>query len=200
VPPTHDRTGRTASRSNGVFGTPNSTTNRPYRRKKIVGQFAARLIEMLESPAFRVLSVSAHRVLARIEIELAHHGGTDNGRLPVTYQNFQDYGMDRDAVAPAIRECEALGFIEVTEHGRAGNAEFRSPNLFRLTYKDTTDADSTDEWRQIETIEDALAIARTARRTSPRKQNSTRGKPRVSVGRTPTENENVHSGKPRLQP
>ena len=155
---------------------------------------------MLECEAFRVLSVSAHRVLARIEIELAHHGGTDNGRLPVTYQNFQDYGMDRDAVAPAIRECEALGFIEVTEHGRAGNAEFRSPNLFRLTYLPTKGADFTDEWRQIETTEDALRLAREARRVPPKKQNSTRGKPHVSVGRTPTENENPHPGKPRLQP
>jgi hypothetical protein len=42
------------------------------KRNKIVGQFSARLIEMLESPAFRVLSPSGHRTLARLEIELGH--------------------------------------------------------------------------------------------------------------------------------
>src|SRR5215471_4459427 len=93
------------------------------RKNRIAGQFAARTIEMMESPAFRVLSLSAHRLLARIEIEHAHHGGNDNGSLPVTYEDFVEYGVERHAIAPALRECEALGFIEITERGRAGNAE-----------------------------------------------------------------------------
>jgi hypothetical protein len=86
------------------------------RRKNnaIDGQFSARTIEMLESPAWRVLSLSAHKVFDRICIELAHHGGNDNGRLPVTYGQFMEYGIDRHAIAPAIRELEALGFVEVT--------------------------------------------------------------------------------------
>ena len=107
------------------------------RRTSIDGQFAARLITMLESPPFRELSLSARRVLDRLEIELAHHGGTDNGRLPVTFDDFHRYGIDRHAIAPAIRELVALGFVEVTEQGRAGNAEWRTPNRFRLTYKPT---------------------------------------------------------------
>src|SRR4029450_8804364 len=93
------------------------------RRNRINCQFAPRPIEMLESPAYRVLSLSAHRVITRIEIELAHHGGNDNGKLPVTKQDFIDYGIHDHAVAPAIREAEALGFIRVTERGRGGNAE-----------------------------------------------------------------------------
>jgi len=97
------------------------------KRNKIVGQFSARLVEMLESPAFRVLSPSGHRILARLEIELGHHGGQDNGKLPVTFDDFVDYGIHRHSVAPAIRECEALGFIEITQRGRAGNADFRCP-------------------------------------------------------------------------
>lgn len=54
----------------------------PRKRNSIDGQFQPRLIEMLESPASRVLSLSAHRVLDRIAIELGHHGGNDNGKLP----------------------------------------------------------------------------------------------------------------------
>jgi hypothetical protein len=34
-----------------------------------------------------------------------------------------------------LREVCALGFVEITERGRAGNAEWRRPNLFRLTYR-----------------------------------------------------------------
>jgi hypothetical protein len=133
------------------------------RRNRIAGQFAARPIEMLESPAYRVLSLAAHRVLARIEIELAHHGGRDNGKLPVTYEQFIEYGTDRHSVAPAIRELSELGIIEVTEKGRAGNAEFRQPNLFRLTYRHVDRANPTDEWRRAKTIEEAKKIAKVAR-------------------------------------
>src|SRR5258708_4857205 len=102
-------------------------------KNKISGQFSAHLVEMLESPAYRTLSLSARRVLDRIEIELAHHGGEDNGKLPITFDQFQEYGMDRHAIAPGIREAVALGFLDITEKGRAGNAEHRAPNLFRLT-------------------------------------------------------------------
>ena len=72
------------------------------RKNRIAGQFAARTIAMLESPAFQVLSLAGHRVLARIEIELAHHGGNDNGRLPVTFDHFAEYGMDRHAIGSRV--------------------------------------------------------------------------------------------------
>jgi hypothetical protein len=136
------------------------------RRNRISGQFSARLIEMLESPAYRVLSGSAQRVISRIEVELAHHGGNDNGRLPDTTDDFVEYGMHRTSVAPAIREAEALGFIRVTERGRGGNAEHRRPNLFFLTFakgRDSGRNPPTDDWRRIKTLDAAEQIARTAR-------------------------------------
>src|SRR5262245_29403894 len=89
---------------------------------------------MLESPAWRALSLSGRRVIDRIEIELAHHGGNDNGSLPVTFDDFIAYGIHHNCIAPAIREAEALGFIKVTERGRGGNAEYRLPNKFFLTF------------------------------------------------------------------
>jgi hypothetical protein len=140
------------------------------RRNKLMEQFAPRPISMLESPAYRVLSHSAHRVLARIEIEHAHHGGKENGRLRVTFEDFCKYGIDRHSIAAAIRECRDLGFIEVTETGRAGNAEFRRPNVFRLTYIFTPDANPTNEWREIKTTEAAKAIAIAARRATSRRR------------------------------
>jgi hypothetical protein len=133
------------------------------RRNSIAGQFAPRLIEMLESPAYKVLSRAAHRVLARIEIELAHHGGRDNGKLPVTFDDFVAYGVHRHMIAPAIRELVALGFIEITEQGHGGNAEFRTPSKYRITYRHLDRAEPTHEWRRI-TEDDAAMIAKGARR------------------------------------
>lgn len=157
------------------------------RRTKIGGQFAPRTIEMIRSPAMRVLSLSARRVLERLEVEMADHGGTENGRLPVTYADLVEWGIDRHAIAPAIRELVALGFIEVTERGRAGNAEYRTPSLYRLTFRHTKYAGPTDDWRQIETIEGAQALAIAARRASNKRAFSSGGKRHVSMGETHTE-------------
>jgi DNA-binding transcriptional MocR family regulator len=132
------------------------------RKNRIAGQFSARTIEMLESPAYRVLSLHAQRVLARLEIEHAHHAGNDNGRLPCTYDHFEEYGVRRKAIRPALRELEALGFIEITEQGRAGNAEWRRPNYFRLTYRYLGNAKPTDEWKRIRSREEAEMIAEKA--------------------------------------
>jgi hypothetical protein len=88
---------------------------------------------MLESPAYRILGLSAHRALSRIEVELAHHGGQDNGKLPVTFDDFVVYGIRRQSIGPALDELEALGFLKITEHGRMRRAaEYRRPNKFLL--------------------------------------------------------------------
>lgn len=140
---------------------------------------------MQESPAYRALSLSGHRVLARLEIELGRHGGSDNGKLPTTFDDFEEYGIHRHAIAPAIREAVVLGFVEITQQGRAGNAEWRQSNEFRLTYRPTELLDPTDDWRKIETIEAAEMLARAARQASekPRqkKQKSSGGKRQKSV-------------------
>ncbi|RWL45282.1 MAG: hypothetical protein EOR60_15160 [Mesorhizobium sp.] len=151
------------------------------KRKTVIGgQFAWQLVEMKESPAWRVLSQSGHRVIDRLEIEIGRHGGNDNGKLPTTYDQFEQYGIHRHAIGPAIREVVALGFVEITVEGRAGNAEWRRPNLFRLTYRHTDLTNPTDEWRKIETIEEAEQIAAAARRASE-KRKSSGGKRQFSV-------------------
>jgi hypothetical protein len=153
---------------------------------------------MLESPAHRVLSLTAHRVLDRIQVEHGHHGGKENGKLPVTYEHFVEYGIDRHAIAPAIRELNALGFIEVTERGRPSAGEFRNPNKFRLTFLHVGSAKPTHEWRKIDSMETAHTIAQAARQSSTR---STRSPRTASNGNTknkkPVGTNDQHSvGKP----
>ena len=64
---------------------------KPPRKNRISGQWSPRPIEMLESPAYRTLSLSAHRVISRIEIELARHGGHDNGGTGIHSEYGPDY-------------------------------------------------------------------------------------------------------------
>jgi hypothetical protein len=104
-------------------------------RRNIVAQhFSSRPVELLTSPAFRVLSRAAHLALCRIEIELRQHGGHANGKLIVTTQQFVEYGIHRRMVPAALRELAALGVICITARGRGGNAKHRQPNRFLLNY------------------------------------------------------------------
>jgi hypothetical protein len=152
------------------------------RKSTIVGQFVPHRIDLIESPAWRVLSLSARRVLDRIEIEMCHHGGhRENGKLPVTFDDFVRHAVRRNSVASAIREAVALGLVVVSEQGRGGNAEFRSPNKYRLTYICTEAANPaakypdppTDDWKRIETMDAAEHIAKMARDARNRPSKST---------------------------
>jgi phytoene dehydrogenase-like protein len=161
------------------------------------GQFAGRLIEMLESPAHRALSLSALRVICRLEIENAHHGGKENGHLPVTYDDFERFGVHRHAIRPAIQEAVALGFLEITRQGRAGNAEFRSPNYFRLTFRPAKGSygnDGTHEWRQIDE-KCARSIAAAARKAKPEKTRAQWRKTTGLSGGSRHQEPSIHSAK-----
>jgi hypothetical protein len=139
------------------------------RSNRVGGQFSPRLIEMLESPAWRVASLSCRRVIERIEIELANHGGKNNGHLAVTKQDFINYGICDYLVAPATREAEALGFIWV-KRGRGGNANERQPNRFGLTFvQGQSDNPPTHDWRKVSTIEEAEIIAGAARKAKDKR-------------------------------
>src|SRR5271163_1494942 len=151
---------------------------------------------MIRSPAYRALSLSGHKILSRLEIELADHGGDkgrENGNLIVTYSNFEAYSMDRHAIGPAISEVVALGFVEVTEAGCAGNENFRRPNKFRLTYRHANGQNPTDEWEAVPTIEAAEAIASNARGQA-RKNRSPVGVNTTSKWRKPPPSEPISSG------
>src|SRR5271167_4409548 len=97
------------------------------KRNQIAGQFVSRPKQLVESPSMRVLSLAGHQLLMRIEVEHLSHGGAENGRLPVTYLQFEEWGVRRHSVAGAIRELVALGIIEITRHGYSGAGDVRAP-------------------------------------------------------------------------
>ena len=134
------------------------------RRNAIAENWVAYPCSMIESPAMRVLSQSAIRVMHRLEVEHMHHGGAENGRLIVTHDQFEEWGVERNAIAPAIRELEALGFVEITGKGCAGNAGQRKATRYRLTYVNSKRREpQTNEWRKIDTMDNAERTAAMAR-------------------------------------
>ena len=71
---------------------------------------------------------------------------------------------NHNQIAPAIRELVALGFIQVTHKGCAGNAKYRQPTLFLLTYRPFGSHKYVGNgWRRIGDIEEAEAVANAAR-------------------------------------
>ena len=66
------------------------------------------------------------RILQVIEIEHMRHGGVENGNLIVTRRQLEKRSIPHKAIAPGLRALEALGFIEITQRGAAGNRRSRS--------------------------------------------------------------------------
>ena len=140
----------------------------PRKKTAIAGAFVARPRQLVDSPVMVVLSQAAFRALNRIESEHMAHGGAENGKLPVTYGDFVRAGVHPDAVAPAIRELQALGLIEVTRKGYRGAADVHEPSWYRLTYVSAwnagrADGTGTHEYLRFQTKEDATTAQKAAR-------------------------------------
>ena len=121
---------------------------------------------MQKSFGYRVLNNSERMMLDRIEIELASHGGKDNGRLPVTSKQFEDYGIRRALLAASRRALVALGFITFTPGLVAATVDKRRPSLFGLTYRHMGEShEPTHSWRKIDDLSEAVRVANEARDT-----------------------------------
>jgi hypothetical protein len=99
-----------------------------------------------ESAAIAALTLAAHRVLLRLEVELLRHGGKNNGKLICTYDDFKQFGIRRMSIAPAIRLLVEVGLIEITDRGWRLAAHGR-PAQYRLTYLPAYGKPPTDEWK-----------------------------------------------------
>jgi hypothetical protein len=120
--------------------------------------------EMLESPAWRTAPLAARQVIQRIAIEHMSHGGTENGRLIVTYDNFADYGVRRNSIRFGIMVAQALGWITITEEGRATPGDTRRASRYALQWVDRHDgAPRSNRWKVFETMAQAEAVVEKVR-------------------------------------
>lgn len=122
---------------------------------------------MFASPAYRVLSGLARRVLACLILEHLDHGGRDNGRLICPYGQIMEYccTKDKTAVSRALQELRELGFIDFKKGWGAGKDGDHAPNEYLLTFLPVSeDQAAANKWAHIQSIEDAKVIAKAFRR------------------------------------
>ena len=121
--------------------------------------------EMLESPAWRFLTENGRQFVFRIILEHMHHGGTENGNLPVTYNNFEEFGIRRKSIFLACNLALALGWIERTEIGGRSWADIRKPSKYSLTWLPLRDGTpATNRWQRLATEGQARARVDEVRR------------------------------------
>jgi hypothetical protein len=127
---------------------------------RIKEQFIPIRLSMLESPAYRTMSLMARRFLNAVERENLRHGGKDNGKLIVPGKTLKEYCLTASTrmINEAKLEAEALGFLHF-KRGSAANGPKRAPNEYGLTYLPGHNGHNggppTDEWAEIKTIEEA---------------------------------------------
>jgi hypothetical protein len=114
------------------------------------GSFVMLELEMLTSPAYIALLKhrAAFTLLNRLMVEHMQHAGKTNGRLKVTYKDFEGYGVGPNSVADAIAINECLGFVRVTKRGRASFEDQRYPSEYALTFRAIDNDPPTHNWRR----------------------------------------------------
>jgi hypothetical protein len=126
---------------------------------KITWLFVPTPIEVKKSPAWRVMSIYAKRIIDALEIEWSKSMGKENGRLVLTYKDLMVYcgSANKRGISAAIAELVALGLITYTP-GHGGSKP--EPNMYGLAYfpgGGDNGGPAPDFWREITTIEEAKA-------------------------------------------
>ena len=89
------------------------------------------------------------------------HGGTENGQLIVTYDDFVRYGLRRRSIANAVRTAVALGFLDVTTRGGRSFGIARQPSAYGLTWLPRCDwTPASNRWKSIATKREAIDIVK----------------------------------------
>ncbi len=131
--------------------------------------------EMMQSDAWRDMSINGWRMLVLLELQHLAHGGYENGNLVMTYDQFVDKGIRRESISRVIAELERLGWIEVTRGLYRGFAR-SAPHHFRLTHRRTRVrpevgfpylVEGTDDWRHYRSKKMRLNGSRTGTATVP---------------------------------
>ena len=104
--------------------------------------------ELLNSVAWRSMSVNCHKLIDRLLLEHCNNAGLENGSLICTYNHFQEYGLTRNMIRFAIEEASFLGLVK---HQRGERVFAKNqPNSYRITFYGTSEArDPTNEWKRM---------------------------------------------------
>jgi DNA-binding transcriptional MocR family regulator len=124
----------------------------PYRRKgRKVGkdgrnsehQYWNLPYSMMQSPAYRLLSGSALKVLHELR---GRFNGYNNGRIFLSYEDAaSQLAMSKSTVKRAFDELQVVGFIVLK---RQGVWHGRKASEWRVTFESTEGQTATHDWKQ----------------------------------------------------
>lgn len=131
---------------------------KPSKKPKINYSFIPINTEVLSSIPWGMLKLNDRKILDRLFIEHSAHGGNENGRLIVTYDNFVAHGVRKQSIAESICRLEGLGFIETTRQGRPAGGDMKVPSTYLITTLPYPDGnvflEPKNTWKQIKTVEE----------------------------------------------
>jgi hypothetical protein len=98
--------------------------------------------ELVASPAWQSLGISARRVIDFLLIEHMQHGGRENGELLAPRRQLVEFGIRTNGVSAAIEEVERAGLVDC----RRGVG--RRPSVYSLTWLPLKDGtEPSNRWR-----------------------------------------------------
>jgi hypothetical protein len=75
---------------------------------------------MIESDAWKTASNASRLFVERVMLEHMAHGGNENGKLPVTFDDCVAHGISRGSIKSAQASAIARGLVYMTEKGIPG--------------------------------------------------------------------------------
>jgi hypothetical protein len=124
--------------------------------------FAKLPLELLESTAWRSLSIHARRLIDFLLIEHMRHGGRENGRLLAPRRQLEAFGIATHFVSTAIEETERVGLLDCKR------GVGRAPSVYGLTWLPRGNDPPTNRWRRHEATAAEVIASRKSRKTRKR--------------------------------
>ena len=107
------------------------------RQRKVFGPpkdepFVCLTIELIASPAWQAMTITARRIIDFLIVEQGNHGGHENGNLKAPYDQLVASGASRSLIKGAVEELKFLGLVRCEAGGRWYGSN--KPSTYRLTF------------------------------------------------------------------
>lgn len=105
-------------------------------------QFVKHPRDLIESDAWRSMTINEHRFVERLEIDHLTHAGRENGKLRATYEQLEAFGIGRRLIARTCDSLQQKGIIDATKGG------MRIATRYALTWLPLHDGSGpSNRWR-----------------------------------------------------
>jgi hypothetical protein len=118
------------------------------KRNRPPGPFVWMTVELLESDAWRTAPLATKRFVERLMVEQVRHGGCENGKLIATFDQLEQWGLDRKTIKAAQADAMKRGLVYRTEKGCRAKGAGRRPHKFGLGWLPGSDGSAApNRWK-----------------------------------------------------